>query len=152
MTRPTRYKPAFADRARLAYKLGACDLDVAELLNVSPATLYRWRHRHPDFATAAKVGREPADDRMELSLYQRGLGFEYVAERVFLINGTKETVVGRYKRRVLAHPAAALQWLRIRRPEVWRVDAKEEEDDLVERLEEALRRVAAAEAPSDAQG
>jgi hypothetical protein len=32
--------------------------------------------RHPEFSEAMKVGKSVADDRMERSLYQRGIGYD----------------------------------------------------------------------------
>ena len=118
--RPTRYRPEYADQARQAYELGACDEDVARLFKIDISTFYRWRHRHADFTAACVIGREHADSRVEMSLYQRACGFEYTAERAFMFSTWTDPVIARFSRRVLGDPWAAMQWLRIRRGEVAR--------------------------------
>ena len=140
--RPTRYTPELAHIARLAYELGATDQDVAAFLAISISTLYRWRNKYPAFAEAADAGAD-ADKRVEFALYQRAIGYEYQVERAFMPVGAKEPVIARYKRHVVADPRAALQWLRIRRPDLWSMnDGREEQAELGVQLEKALRRVA----------
>lgn len=140
--RRTLYRPEHAEQARRAYERGACDEELAEELKISIATLYRWRHAHPEFAAATEIGKAEADECVERALYQRLIGFEYEAERVFMPAGGKP-VIARYKKRVLADPRLALQWLRLRRPDEWREqELKEPSGSFVERFQKAMRRVA----------
>jgi len=122
MARPTHYKPDFVRHARFACGLGMDNAALADFLSVSPATLYRWLQRYPDFAAAAEAGRKKAAARVQTSSYRRATGYEYQAEKVFRRrDGTP--VVARFRRRVLADPKVALRWLRSRRPEEWRLPA-----------------------------
>ena len=41
--RPTRYRPEYANQARQAYQLGACDEDIARFFEIDISTFYRWR-------------------------------------------------------------------------------------------------------------
>jgi hypothetical protein len=140
--RPTRYRPEYADQARQAYELGAIDEDIARLFDVDISTFYRWRHAHADFAAACVTGREHADDRVEASLYQRACGYDYTAERAFMFSTWTDPLIVRFSRRVLADPRAAMQWLRVRRPEAWRIKEDDAKEVLAEVLEEAFARVA----------
>ncbi|MEO9133173.1 MAG: hypothetical protein ABI240_18450 [Sphingomonas sp.] len=150
--RPTTYRPAHADTARKAFANGSTAAEVAAVLEIDSATFYRWRGRHEDFAVACTTGKLLADEHVVNALHQRACGFEYVAERLFMPAHATDPVVGRYTRRVLADPRAALQWLRIRRPDEWRIrdgskDEGEDEGSLSEILEKALRRVAEGRDP-----
>jgi hypothetical protein len=145
--RPTRYRAEHAHLARLAYELGATDEDVAAFLAISVSTLYRWRNNHPAFAEAA-AGKADADKRVEFALYRRAIGYEYKVERAFMPAGAEKPVVARYKRHVAADPRAALNWLRIRRPDLWSFDnGREAHAELGIQLEKALRRVAEYKGP-----
>ena len=141
--RHTLYRPEHAEQARRAYERGACDEDMAEELNINIATLYRWRHAHPEFAAATEIGKAEADACVERALYHRATGFEYTAERVFMPARGQKPVIARYTKRVLADPRLALQWLRLRRPDEWRArEVKEPSGSFVERFQKAMRRVA----------
>ena len=122
MARTSHYKPDFVRHARFACGLGMDNAALADFLSVSPATLYRWLHRYPDFAAAAEAGRKKAAAAVQTSSYRRATGYEYQAEKVFRRrDGTQ--VVARYTRRVLADPKVAFRWLRSRRPGEWRLPA-----------------------------
>ena len=61
-------------------------------------------------------------------------------------------IVGYYNKRVLADWRAALQWLRIRRPDEWRIPIEEEEkDEMAAAILEALARAAERRARGDEQ-
>ena len=74
---------------------------------------------------------------------RRAIGYEYKVERSYLPAGAEKPVIARYKRHVAADPCAALNWLRIRRPDLWSMnDGREDQAELGMQLEKALRRVA----------
>jgi hypothetical protein len=149
--RPTRYRADYAEQARQAYALGACDEDIARFFSVDISTVYRWRHQHAEFAAASVIGKAAADDRVEQALYQRAIGYDYTAERAFMPAHAPDPVIARYRKRVLADPRTALQWLRVRRREAWRGAEEEGKNALADILEEAFRRVAEGRA-DDGQG
>ena len=148
--RHTRFTPEHAEQARLAYEIGASDEEVARLLRIHLATLYRWRERYPDFAEATQAGKDDADMRVKLAMYRRAIGYDYRQTKVFLPLGAKQPVTAEVTRHVPADPHLAMQWLRIRRPAQWR-EPREPDDnsDLAERLAQALANVAAGRAGDD---
>jgi hypothetical protein len=81
-------------------------------------TIVRWRLEHPEFCDATKVGKEIADDRMERSLYERGVGYTVDAVKIFN-DGGKPLVVP-YQQHVPPDVSAAKHWLHNRRPDRWR--------------------------------
>ena len=150
--RPTTYRPAYADIARKAYANGSTAEEVADLLEIDISTFYRWRSKYQEFAEACTTGKSLADEHVVNSLHQRACGFDYVAERAFMFALWDKPKIARYTRRVLADPRAALQWLRIRRPDEWRVPAEEDEkDEMAAAILGALAQAAERRARGDEQ-
>ena len=148
--RPTRYAPEHAETARLYYESGATDQQVANLLRIHLATLYRWRDLHPEFAEAARAGKGDADARVQFAMYRRATGYDYRETKVFLPLGAKAPVEVEVTRHVPADPRLGMQWLRIRRAGQWREAPERPENfDLAERLGEALANVAARQEEDD---
>lgn len=56
---------------------GATDDEIAEAFGISVRTLHRWKKEHESFLTALTTGKDVADSKVEKSLYQRALGYEY---------------------------------------------------------------------------
>ena len=81
-------------------------------------TIVRWRLEHPEFCDATKVGKEIADDRVERSLYERGVGYTVDAVKIFN-DGGKPLVVP-YQQHIPPDVSAAKHWLNNRRPDRWR--------------------------------
>ena len=145
--RPTTYRPEYAAQARHAYQLGACDEDIARHFEIGIATFYRWRHTYPEFAAACTIGKEHAHSRVELSLYQRAIGYDYICERSRMFASWDKPMIETFTKRVLADPRAAALYLRLHKPREWSGSERakgdgEDLEDLAEILREGLRRVA----------
>jgi transcriptional regulator with XRE-family HTH domain len=142
-TRPSTFKPAYVGQARELYAEGLTDRELAEAFGVSRSTIFRWRAAYPEFAEATRLGKAVADDRVERALYERAIGYEEEAVRVYLPAGAEQPVIVRYKREVRADVTAALQWMRARRPEIWACPAPppEEETNIAEEIRKAMERV-----------
>ena len=115
---PTDYRVEFCQKACKLAEQGATDREVAEALDVSERTLYRWKHEHEAFRQAIKLGKEAADDRVEQSLYRRAVGYSFDAVKINVHLGS--AVVTPYTEHVPPDVTAASLWLRNRRPEKWR--------------------------------
>lgn len=118
--RPTKYKPEFIKVAQKLCELGATEWDVADALGVTTVTIHRWKVKHPEFCSALKTGKAPADDRVEMSLYRRATGYSFESEKIFQFQG--EPVVVPYTERVPPDTTACIFWLKNRRPEEWRAN------------------------------
>ena len=118
--RPTAYKKEFAQIAARACQIGYTDQELAELLNVSVRTLYRWKHDHEDFCQALKAGKDVADDRIERSLFERAVGYKMEAVKIFMPAGASEPVYAPYIEHHAPDTTAAIFWLKNRRPNQWR--------------------------------
>lgn len=122
--RPTKYKPEFVKITRKLCELGATDLEVAEALGISHDTLYRWKREKPLFSEALKVGKSVCDDRVEMSLYRRAVGYEQENVKIFQYKG--EEVIVPYIEKVQPDTTAAIFWLKNRRPNEYRANPEPE--------------------------
>ena len=116
--RPTDYRLEFCEIAHRMCQEGATDREVAERLGIADGTLYRWRHEHPEFREALRLGKESADDRVEKMLYNRAVGYSYDAIKIMQSDG--EVLVEPYVEHVPPDIGAMKLWLTNRRPKDWR--------------------------------
>lgn len=123
--RPSKYKKEYANIAKKMCELGATDFDIIQALQIATSTFYLWKHEHPEFSESLKVGKKSTDDRVEMSLYRKAVGYEYEAVKIFQFQG--EEVVVPYTE--IQHPdtTAAIFWLKNRRPEKWRAQPEPDE-------------------------
>ncbi|MGH6614280.1 helix-turn-helix domain-containing protein [Sphingomonas sp.] len=128
-TRPSTFKTDYIRQAQELYAQGLTDRELAEAFGVSRSTIFRWRAAYPEFAEATKLGKDVADDRVEHALYERAIGYEEEAVRIYRPAGTEDPVIVRYKREVRPDAGAALQWLRARRPGRWARPTPPPEED-----------------------
>ena len=63
------FEPEYAEIAAAPCEHGATNLDMAEYFGIDSATLHRWRNAHPEFRESIKIGKAPADNRVERSLF-----------------------------------------------------------------------------------
>lgn len=117
--RPTEYKEEYVKTVLEMAERGATDTEIADALDVSVRTLYRWRALHEDFSHALKIAKVQADQRVEHSLYHRALGFERDAVKIFL-DKTGTPVVVPYREIVPPDTTACIFWLKNRKKEEWR--------------------------------
>jgi transposase len=118
--RPNKFKPEYIEQARKICQFGHTDPELAEFFGVHLQTINNWKRKYPEFLYALKAGKEAANARVERSLYERGLGYNYDAVKVFMPAGSKQPVVVHYQEHVPADVGAAFIWLKNRDPDRWR--------------------------------
>ncbi len=116
--RPSNYRPEYALFAKQLCEQGATDAEVAYILRIGRSTLYEWLARYPDFRDALRLGKQPANVRVERAFYERCVGYEVETEKVFQYLG--QPVRATTTEHVPADPSAAFNWLCNRDPENWR--------------------------------
>lgn len=138
MGRPTDYRPEFAAEAMLLCQRGATDAQLADAFDVTVRTINRWKVTHGEFADAVRKGKEPADDRVEDTLYHRAMGTEYEKAHPFKVkkitygpDGKKlmeeeKIEVVMVKEVIPADTTALIFWLKNRRKDAWRDIQKHE--------------------------
>lgn len=114
------YIDEFAKQAEKLASLGATDMEMADFFEVDVRTIYRWKHDHEEFCQALNVGKTKADQRVVNSLYQRAVGYEQEAVKIFMPAGAQEPVYAPYREKVAPDTTAAIFWLKNRQPEQWR--------------------------------
>jgi hypothetical protein len=73
--RKSDFRPEYILIAKACARFGAIEDEIANELNIGPATLDRWKQKYPEFRCALKAGKDAFDDRVERSLYQRAVGW-----------------------------------------------------------------------------
>jgi hypothetical protein len=116
--RKSVYSPRMAVIARKCCERGMTDIEIAEMLGIGLATLYRWKLDHPAFVRVFKLGKAAADDRVERSLYSRAIGYDYIAEKAAMTRHGQKTM--RYRQHIPPDTAAAVWYLKNRKPDRWR--------------------------------
>jgi hypothetical protein len=96
--RKSAFRPEYILIAKACARFGAVEDEIANELNIGPATLDRWKQKYPEFRCALKAGKEASDDRVERSLYQLAIGW----------NGQPPNAT------------ACIFWLKNRRKDRWR--------------------------------
>lgn len=127
--RPTKYKPAFNQKAYKLALLGATNEEMAEFFDVNVDTIYEWKKQYKAFSDAIKKGGINADTEVSKSLFKRATGYTYL-ETTFEIVAGQEIVEATpdgeiikeqaYRKRVIVKevpPDVAAQniWLKNRR-------------------------------------
>lgn len=118
--RPSSYRDEFAQQAQKLAALGATDIEVADFFEVDVRTIYRWKHDFPEFCQALNVGKDKADERVINSLYQKAVGYEQDAVKIFMPANAAAPVYAEYREKVAPDTTAAIFWLKNRRPADWR--------------------------------
>lgn len=118
--RPTDYRPEFPKHAEKLAALGATDIEVADFFEVDVRTIYRWKHDHPEFCQALNVGKDKADERVVNSLFQKAVGYEQEAVKIFMPAGAESPVYAPYREKIAPDTTAAIFWLKNRKPADWR--------------------------------
>lgn len=126
--RPREYKPEYAE---LAYKLtrihGAIDKELAEFFGVHVDTIKKWKKRYAAFADALHDGKEIADSRVKMALYERALGYSHPDTHISSYLGvvTKTELIKHYP----PDSVACIFWLCNRDSKNWRRSPVEAPDD-----------------------
>lgn len=116
--RPTKYKPEFCKIAAALAKLGATDVEVANALSVSVASVNLWKVQHPEFSESLKIDKAVADGKVVESLYKRAMGYSVTEEDIRVIDGkiVRTEVTKHYP----PDPTAMIFWLKNRDKANWR--------------------------------
>lgn len=118
MGRPEKWDEKYLKVAEVACKLGATDVELADMFGVSLRTINYWRANRPEFAAVLRVGKEVADARVERSLFARATGYEHDEVDIRVVNG--EIVETKVRKFYPPDPTSMIFWLKNRDPAKWR--------------------------------
>ncbi len=110
---------------------GLTNEDIANNIGINPKTLYSWMDRYSPLKEALRLGKEPADRKVENALFDKATGYSYVEEvpikvkEVLYDKGKRVSEIERVEmveviRHVPAETTAAIFWLKNRKPQEWR--------------------------------
>ncbi|MBY0317936.1 MAG: hypothetical protein K2X72_04380 [Reyranella sp.] len=137
------FKPDHCKLARKFCILGATNENLAELFEVSVATISNWLRDFPEFKEAVTQGRSVADADVAEKLYTRAVGYDREASRYFQTPEGPQEV--KFTQHYAPDTAACMFWLRNRRRDLWRDKIEVEHhasDELLSLLEAAGERLA----------
>ena len=138
--RPTKYKKEYAEQAYKYCLLGADDVKLASLFEVSEATIYNWKRDHKEFLEAINDGKYRADAEIAQALYHRAKGFSHPEQKVF--NNQGEIIVHDTVKHYPPDTGAAFIWLKNRQGAYWkdRQEVVNKNVDITGMSEEELER------------
>lgn len=118
MARATLYRPEYAEQARKFCLLGATDIQLADLFEVSVGAIAKWKKAHPEFKEALKRGKDMANAEVAHSLYKRAIGYSHKELDIRVVKGEvlKTVVLKQYPPDV----TACIFFLKNRDKERWK--------------------------------
>ena len=134
---PSPYDPELDALAKDYCLLGATTDELAELFEVSSATIPLWMKRHKSFNDAVREGRRIADARVANALYRRAIGYSHPETHVATgrdAEGNPIVVQTEIVRHYPPDTAAAFIWLQNRMPDRWRRNAGEAQNTTPEEV------------------
>lgn len=120
---------------------GASIDDIAVLIGISGTTFYRWQKASPELCKILGMASNIVNGRVENALLKRALGYDDIDEVEELIEGELR-VTKRITRHIPPDVKACLEWLYSRRPDRWRRQQINNDDE--QREIDAARRVIVA--------
>jgi hypothetical protein len=117
---PDQYCADYARMAQVHCRLGATDVELADLFGVNTKTIHNWMSKHKEFAEAVRTGMlQVFSPRVVRSLAQRAIGYAIDTEEAKVM---RDGSVIRYGLRKHYPPdvTACIFWLKNRDPENWR--------------------------------
>ena len=138
MGRPTKYKEEFNKYACKLAEKGFTDKELAEMFGVTEKTLNLWKKDYPDFLQSLKEGKEIADQKVKMALFQRATGYSHPSVHVSQDKGvvTLTPIIKHYP----PDTTACIFWLKNRCPDEFR-DKVDHEHGITDALSEFIKEV-----------
>jgi hypothetical protein len=114
------YKSEYQETIYKLCLLNLSDAEIANTFEIPEQTLSRWKTQFPDLREAMSRGRELADANVAERLFNRAMGYEAKAVKIFMPAGAESPVYAPYIEHHPPDTQAASLWLRNRQPQKWR--------------------------------
>ena len=118
--RKSLFKREYIEQIGKLCEFGRTDEEIAYFFNISPKTFDNWKSEYPELMRVLKAGKAVADQRVERSLYNRAVGYNYEAVKIFMPAGREKPVYAPYIEHVPPDVTAGIFWLKNRDPQHWR--------------------------------
>ncbi|OGI29986.1 MAG: hypothetical protein A2287_04350 [Candidatus Melainabacteria bacterium RIFOXYA12_FULL_32_12] len=110
-------------------RAGLIDKDIAKMLGINVATLYRWKLSHCEFCDALKVNKVVIDYHVESALLKRALGYEITETKIIKDKDEKVIKTEITTKQILPDVGACTMWLKNRDKEHWRDNPEKESEN-----------------------
>lgn len=144
-TGPLFYRPEFAKTAAEMCVNGAVISELAEQFGVTIGTIQNWRARYPEFRDAVRDAGGIADERVEMSLYHRAVGYSHEDVDIKVVDGkvVKTPIIKHYP----PDTESMIFWLTNRRPDRWKRKTEVEHSGWIasltdQQLDEKIKKLA----------
>lgn len=120
---PSKYDPEILPRVAKWARMGATVAELSDWLDIAQSTFHKWRHDHEAFAEAVKTGRLEADDRMQRSMFERGIGYTTTEEQAVKIKVGKDeerVEIVEVQKHIPGDVGAQQFWMTNRRGDEWK--------------------------------
>ncbi|KKN77598.1 hypothetical protein LCGC14_0358730 [marine sediment metagenome] len=110
--RPTKFNAEVKRQAKLLAEKGFTDVEIGDIFGVTEQTINNWKKRYPGFFESIKKGKEIADQKVVMALYERACGYSHPEIHFSAYEGevTKTPHIKHYP----PDTAAAFIWLKNR--------------------------------------
>lgn len=119
--RPTDYCESLNDQAYKFCLMGADDVQLAELFEVSEWTINNWKKIYPEFSQSIRAGKAIADGEVAAATFLSATGRHFIVEEESAVdeNGNFRLVASKTKQVAASVPAQRM-WLHNRQGKHWR--------------------------------
>lgn len=117
--RPSKWKNSFIEKVYKLALLGATDVEMSDIMEVSESTFHEWKKTKEGFLESIKKGKTEADANVSERLYKRAVGYKYV-EKKTEADEKGVTKVTTTEKTLAPDPTAQIFWLKNRQPKKWR--------------------------------
>jgi DNA-binding transcriptional regulator YiaG len=98
-------------------ELGLVDAELAHVFGVAESTINEWKKK-PEISESIKKGKAVADEKVEIALFHRAIGYSHPSEEIKVIDKKIERV--QVIKQYPPDTAAAIFFLCNRKPQVWK--------------------------------
>lgn len=117
--RPTAFKIEYLSAIYKLCELGATDSDLADAFGVTRGTINNWKKKHPEVFIHIKSGKDDANEKVKMSLYNRAIGMSVKETKLASFEG-EFTDSKQITKNYLPDVTACEIWLINRDPENWK--------------------------------
>jgi hypothetical protein len=103
--------------------MGYTDQMMADFFEIGIATLYRWRHRHPEFKAALAHNKAIDDAEVVSALRRSAVGYSH--PDVHISNYMGDITVTKVTKHYPPNPASLGMWLYNRQPHLFQKDPQQ---------------------------
>ncbi len=118
--RPAMYREELAQISQKLALHGLTIEQIAEALDVTARSFYRWLKRYPELSQSIKEAKDVADREVEQSLFKKAKGFTRIIHRTAFDSKTGQLHEWDEEHYYPPDVTSCIFWLKNRQPQKWR--------------------------------